>query len=108
MKLVLAVIHNDDTMVVTSELTRRNFYVTRLSTSGGFLMVGNTTLLIATEDERVDALKDVLKQFCTTRKHVNASLESFGKGLRNGSIAEEITEGGASIIVLNIENFEKI
>ena len=50
MKLILAIVNNDDSAVVASALTKEKFTVTKLSTTGGFLMVGNTTLLIGSED----------------------------------------------------------
>ena len=46
MKLVLAIVNNDDSSTAASALTEAGFTVTKLSTTGGFLMVGNTTLLI--------------------------------------------------------------
>lgn len=108
MKLVLAVVPNDDSIVATSALTKEGFIVTRLATTGGFLMVGNTTLLIGTDDDRVHIIKDVLKKYCSVRKQVNESSNSFGKGLSNGGLAEETTIGGATMFVLNVEGYEKI
>ena len=67
MKLILAIVHNDDGPSVTSALTREGYFVTRLSTTGGFLLVGNTTLLIGTEDTRVERAIEILEKFCTTR-----------------------------------------
>ena len=46
MKLIIAIVNNDDSAVVSSSLTKEGFTVTKLSTTGGFLMVGNTTFLI--------------------------------------------------------------
>ena len=54
MKLVLAIVSNDDASAVTSALTKNNFYMTRLSTTGGFLRAGNTTLIVGTEDDLVE------------------------------------------------------
>ena len=56
MKLVLAIINNDDSAVAANALTAGGFSVTKLSTTGGFLQVGNTTLLIGTEDDRVTSV----------------------------------------------------
>ncbi len=108
MKLVLAVVPNDDSVNATSALTKEGFFVTKLSTTGGFLMVGNTTLLIGTEADRVGEIKEILKKHCSTRKQVTPSTNSFGRGLRNDSVAEETVVGGATIFVLNVESFEKI
>ena len=46
MKLILAIVNNDDSTRVSGALTEAGYGVTRLSTSAGFLMVGNTTFLI--------------------------------------------------------------
>ena len=56
MKLIYAIINEDDTESVVEELTKADYKVTKLSTTGGFLKRGNTTLMICTEDEN---LKDV-------------------------------------------------
>ena len=48
-------------------LTEKGFFVTKLSTTGGFLMVGNTTLLIGTEDEYVDEVMKILKNMRHTQ-----------------------------------------
>ena len=108
MKLVLAVVPNDDSVNATSALTKEGFFVTKLSTTGGFLMVGNTTLLIGTEADRVGEIKDILKKHCATRKRVAPTSSSFGRGLSDQSVAEETIVGGATIFVLDVESFEKI
>ena len=51
MKLILAIVNNEDSAIAASALTKEGFLVTKLSTTGGFLMVGNTTFLIGTEEE---------------------------------------------------------
>ncbi|NLW29131.1 MAG: transcriptional regulator, partial [Erysipelothrix sp.] len=51
MKLILAIVSNDDSSSVSSALTKENFQVTRLATTGGFLRAGNTTLIVGTEDD---------------------------------------------------------
>ena len=71
MKLILAIVNNDDSAVASSALTEAGFSVTRLSTTGGFLMVGNTTFLIGTEDAECDRAIDILKHHCTKRKHLD-------------------------------------
>ena len=45
MKLVYAIIRNDNEDDVTSALMQEGFTVTRLSTTGGFLRKGSTTLI---------------------------------------------------------------
>lgn len=108
MKLILAIVNNDDSMRVSAALTENGFGVTRLSTSGGFLMVGNTTLLIGTENDRTQKAIEIIKEHCPTRKQVAASTASYGLGMNHMSIREEIKVGGATLFVLDVEHMEKI
>ena len=50
MKLIIAIINRDDANSVTRALSKKGFSSTRLSTTGGFLMAGNVTLLIGLEE----------------------------------------------------------
>ncbi|MCQ2770611.1 MAG: cyclic-di-AMP receptor [Clostridia bacterium] len=108
MKLVLTVINNDDSRAAITALTGQNFFVTQLSTTGGFLMVGNTTLLIGTSEERLPELKGILKTYCKTRVKSSPSSETFGRSMLNHSVEEEVTVGGAVIFVLSVDEFERL
>lgn len=108
MKLILAIVNNDDSARISSALTDAGFGVTRLATSGGFLMVGNTTFLIGTDDEGTKKAIEIFKQYCTTRKQALPSTSSFGLGLGHMSIPEEVQVGGATIFVLDVAQMEKI
>lgn len=107
MKLILAIVNNDDSALASSALTEAGFSVTKLSTTGGFLMVGNTTLLIGTDEEHTAQAIEILKQYCTTRKQITTP-SSFGLGMRHMSVPDEITVGGATIFVLDVDHMEKI
>ena len=45
MKLIIAIIQDEDASEVISHLNEAKFQVTRLSTKGGFLRAGNTTIM---------------------------------------------------------------
>ena len=62
MKLVYAIVRNDNEDDVIAELTQNHFSITKLSTTGGFLKKGNTTLLIGTEDDQVDKVISIIKK----------------------------------------------
>ena len=108
MKLILAIVNNDDSAVVSSALTKAGFSVTKLSTTGGVLMVGNTTLLIGTDDSKVDEFRSILAQYCSTRRKVSPTSDSFGRSLLHQGVGEEVVVGGATYFVLNVEGFEKL
>ena len=107
MKLILAIVNNDDSAVVSATLTKENYSVTKLSTTGGFLMIGNTTLLIGAEDDRVARAKEIIREYSMTRNKVARTTNSLGRGLQNNSLEEEVTVGGATVFVLDVESMDK-
>ena len=107
MKLVLAIINNDDNVAVTSALTKENFVVTKLSTTGGFLLTGNTTLLVGSEDEKVERVEEIIQSFSKARMSTPSADNSLGKGLSDGDIAPEVLVGGATVFVLSVDKVSK-
>ena len=107
MKLILAIVSSDDSSMVSSALTKNNFSVTKLATTGGFLMSGNTTFLIGTEDENVDKAINVIGEHSKKRKQMVPSSASYGVGMYT-SFPVEVTVGGATIFVLDVEQFKKL
>ena len=107
MKLILAIVSSDDGSIVSSELTKAGFSVTKLATTGGFLMSGNTTFLVGTDDEKVDTVIDIVGTYSKKRKQMVPSSASYGVGMCT-SCPVEVTVGGATIFVLNVEKFEKL
>lgn len=107
MKLIVAIINNDDCTDVLAELTRKGFGATRLSTSGGFLRAGNSTLLIGTEDDKVDDVIAAINEFSRKRTQMVSPSPSF---MAEGFIsrAVEVTVGGATVFVLDVEKFLKL
>lgn len=57
MKMIIAIVNDEDSEQVTHALTHNEFRVTTIASTGGFLRRGLTTLLCAFEDEQLtDAL----------------------------------------------------
>ena len=107
MKLITAIVNKDDSTAVQSALTSGGFSVTRLATTGGFLMSGNVTFIIATEDEKVDGAIALIAEQSKQRKQLVPSTTSYGMGVTN-AYPLEVTVGGATIIVQDIVRFEKV
>jgi len=107
MKLVLAIVNNDDSAIVSSALTKEGFFVTRLSTTGGFLMVGNTTLLIGTDDSRVGEIKETLSKYSATRTKTMPSTDAFGRTQGPQDTPKEVIVGGATYFVLSVDEYGK-
>ena len=66
MKLILAIMSNEDSPSVSAALTKDNFQVTRLATTGGFLRAGNTTLIVGTENDKVERVEFTGTSFTMT------------------------------------------
>ena len=107
MKLIFAIVSNDDSSKVSKELTKNRFSVTKQATTGGFLMAGNTTFIIGTEDERVDEAIEIIGKHSKKRTQMVPSSASYGVGMYT-SFPVEVQVGGATIFVMNVERFEKL
>jgi uncharacterized protein YaaQ len=109
MKLVIAIVHDEDTHSLVNALTVEGYGVTKLATTGGFLRSGNTTLLIGVEVEKLDAVMGIISDICKTRKGVitppSPALGSTGIYVPTPM---EVTIGGATVFVLDVDRFEKI
>jgi uncharacterized protein YaaQ len=109
MKMILAIVNNDDTRNLVDRLNRRGFSVTVTNTSGGFLRVGNTTLLCGVEDGRVPEVIGIIRESCPSRvQYVTPLPPVMEPGEVNIPTPLEKTMGGATIFVLNVEHFEKV
>lgn len=107
MKLIIAIVNNDDSAVVSSSLTKEGFTVTKLSTTGGFLMVGNTTFLIGAEDDTVLKAKEIIKNCSQRRTRTTTTTSGFGTGLREDDFEKEVSVGGAIVFTLDVEDVDK-
>lgn len=107
MKLIFAIVSNDDSAKVSKELTKNKFSVTKLATTGGFLMAGNTTFIIGTDDDKVDGAIELIGKFSKRRTQMVPSSASYGVGMYT-SFPVEVQVGGATIFVMNVERFEKL
>ena len=107
MKLIFAIVSNDDSSRVSKELTKNKYSVTKLATTGGFLMAGNTTFLIGTDDDRVDDVIRIIGMHSKKRTQMVPSSASYGVGMYT-SFPVGVQVGGATIFVTNIERFEKL
>lgn len=66
MKLIIAILKDDDVENAVQALTSDSFRVTRVASTGGFFRKGSTTLLIGVDDDHVDAAIALLRANTTT------------------------------------------
>ena len=107
MKMLLAIINSDDVHSVMNHLMEAGFQITKLATTGGFLRAGNVTILIGLEDSRLDEAMDIIRKYSNTRKQIIPTTANLGVGF-HPAMPVEVTVGGATVFVLNVEQFEKL
>lgn len=107
MKLIYAIVNNDDSHGVLDAITEAGFQATKLATTGGFLRAGNTTFMLAVDDAKVDECVEVIKAHSRKRTQIMPTTPLIA-GSAYTSFPAEISIGGATIIVTNIDRFEKV
>ena len=70
-------------------------------------MAGNTTFMIGTDDDKVEEAIAVISKHSRKRTQMVPSSATYGVGMY-ASFPVEVTVGGATIFVTNVERFEKI
>lgn len=110
MKIIYAIISSDDGNRVTDILNEHRFSVTRLATTGGFLKKGNATLMIGTDEEKVEEAIGLIREACGKRQKITCDVSTPNIGsLSAGYMMMPVTVelGGATIFVTDVERFEK-
>lgn len=109
MKMVIAIVQNEDANLLTEALMENHFSVTKLATTGGFLRVGNTTLLIGVEDDQVEKVIDLVKEVAKCREQIITTTTPSAYGSEMFSTYPvKVQVGGATIFLVDVERFEKI
>jgi len=106
MKMIVAIVQDEDAGRLVSHLMNEGFRATKLATTGGFLRAGNTTLLVGVDDDKFKGAMAVIEKVCKSRKQIATSPTPVA-----GSTGVyvpypiEVMVGGATVFVLNVEQF---
>lgn len=109
MKLVIAIVNHDDANTVIQYLTKAGFSSTKLATTGGFLLAGNVTILTGVEDEKVQKVVEIIHEHSHSRRQIIPA--SYHMGAQSGYCSApnmEVTVGGATLFVVDVERFERL
>jgi len=87
MKMIVAILQDEDAESVTEAMMKSELCTTRISSTGGFLRQGSSTLMIGVDDESLDDTIQIINNNCTP------SVEPMRKR--------------ATLFVLNVEHFEQ-
>lgn len=107
MKLVIAIVSNDDANRVQKALIEEKYFATRLATTGGFLRSRNCTFLVGVNDEKVPHVLDLIEEHSKKRTKMvpNTIINEFGT---YSALPIKVEIGGATVFVVNVEQFIKI
>ncbi len=109
MKLIIAVVQDEDANRLVSTMMDDGFGVTKLATTGGFLKAGNTTLLCGVEDDKLEDALRVIGTVCKSRTQMSSSHTPMSaiSGTTFTAFPIEVTVGGATVFVLSVDRFVK-
>lgn len=108
MKLIIAVVQDKDSNRLSNALVEADFRATKLASTGGFLKSGNSTFLIGVEDDQVASVLEIIKENCKAREQLVAPVSPMG-GNADSYVPYpiEIQVGGATVFVVDVEQFEQ-
>lgn len=108
MKLLFAVVQNEDAKKVIRALNSNGFIVTKIASSGGFLQGGNTTVMMGIEDERVEEALEVIKHESKVRKRYTVAPQATMVGYTmSNPTPVQITVGGAVVFICDVWRHER-
>lgn len=103
-KLVVSIVHSDDSDPLVTALRNAGFSSTKISTTGGFLREGNSTILVGTDSANVPEVLEIIKRNCHTRtQYVNPLPPVMEPGELYMPNPIEVQVGGAVIFVVDVE-----
>lgn len=109
MKLVVAIISKDDADKTIAALTKAEYRATRIDSVGGFLKEKNSTLLIGVEPKQVKPLLKLLGENAKSHQEQLTPTPTMG-GPGDFFMADpvEVTVGGATVFVLDVDQFKRL
>ena len=107
MKLIIAIVQDEDSSKLLSKLMQKGFGVTKLATTGGFLRAGNTTLLLGVDEDRISEAIHIIETVCKSRKQMTAATTGINN-ITHGEYAAfpmEVTVGTCKFVRLLLRKF---
>ncbi len=107
MKLVIAIVNQEDVTPVVQALNQGGYASTQMSSRGSYLVSRNTTFLIGVEHDRLHNIKKKIVQSVHRQERQMPQMprEHYGYPADDD---EQITVGGATIFVVDVEQFERV
>ena len=107
MKLLFAVVQNEDSKKLIRALNAAGLMVTRIATTGGFMQGGNTTVMMGLDEERLDEALEIIKNESKTRKQFTVAPQAAIPGYTyTDSTPLQVTVGGAVVFIVDVWRHE--
>ena len=87
-KMILAILKDEDALLVTEALSNSGYWISRIASTGGFLRQGRSTLMFGVEKNQVDHAIQIIHDNCSP------TVEPISKR--------------ANIFVLHVDHFEQL
>jgi uncharacterized protein YaaQ len=109
MKLIFAVVQDEDADGLVDAIVNAGYRVTRIGTTGSFLRMGNTSLMMGVEDNEVSRILSIVRRTCRRRSQMAVPYSpALEPGLLYMPENFEVEVGGAVLLIHNVEHFERI
>ena len=108
MKLIIAIVQDQDAISLIDDLTEKNYRITKLASTGGFLKSGNTTLLMGVEEDCVNEVISIIDRNCKTREITTSLLNTTVPGETYIPYLLQVKVGGATLFILDVERHIRI
>lgn len=95
MKLIIAIIQDEYINKVSKALLENKVRSTKMSSTGGFLKSGSTTLFIGVEEEDLEKVVSLVRSTCDTKKVTRPGEDT-------------VTVGGANLFVMDIDEYIRL
>ena len=108
-KLVLAIVGKEDAEKTVTTLTKQDFRATRIDSVGGFLKEKNAIILVGTEPKHVKKVCEIVGKGAKSHKETLAPTPTMG-GPGDFYMADpvDVTVGGATVFVLDVDQFKRL
>jgi uncharacterized protein YaaQ len=105
MKLIVTIVDDMDVDQIMSALTGQDIGVTRISSTGGLIAAGSSTLVIGLDETHVPWVMQSIADLAQRRQSVVPY--TYGGHLSLGDFAE-VEVGGFLSYVLDVDHFEQV
>ncbi|MEG1560525.1 MAG: cyclic-di-AMP receptor [Clostridia bacterium] len=107
MKLLFAIVQNEDVKRLTRSLSADGYSITKISTTGGFLQGGNSTLMMGVEDDGLEHALELIKKASSIRKQYVSAPQASMPGLAPEVMGApiQVTVGGAVVFITEVYRF---